>query len=187
MIESETPKPVKMALPNLLQDVTFNAIEIFDNPLDTIEKILKELLDTEHHFHAQLVVLLNNPIFQSHPNYKDYKILATASHCLIENLSKGIGEKERFLTCLETFSSDRSHPYFLAFKTPIQISNEVSKWMSAQNTDLCSVLISPMQRVVKIKLMLERLKTTCNVGPAREALEARISNVEKWLALYNLL
>ncbi len=187
MIEKETPLPAKMPLPNLQDDITFNSIQIFDNPLDTIDKILKELADTEIHFHKQLAALLNNSLFQLHPNYKDYKILATASNCIIETLSKGPDEKERFLSCLKAFSADHSHPYFLAFKIPIQISTEVSKWMAEKNSDAADILITPMQRVIKIKLLLERLDNTLNVGPAKAALSLRIQNVEKWLALYNLL
>ena len=187
MIEKETPLPAKMEMPNLAMDITFNSIQIIDNPLDTIDKILKELNDTEIHFHQQLTALLNNAVFQLHQNYKDYKILATASFFIAETLSKGKNEKEHFLSCMHAFSSEHSHPYFLAFKIPIQVTTEVSKWMAAQNSDAADILITPMQRVIKIKFFLERLSKTCNVGPAREALLIRIENVEKWITLYNLL
>lgn len=187
MIEKETPLPEKMSLPNLIDDITFNSTEIINNPLDEIDKVLREILDTENHFNRQLKHLIGNPIFQLHQHHKDYQILLTASNCLIETLSKGQNEKERFLSVLDAFSADHSHPYFLAFKIPIQVGNEVCNWMKVQKMDASDILIAPMQRVIKIKLLLERLDRTLHEGRAKCALNQRIQNVEKWLTLFNLL
>lgn len=187
MIETETPKPSRMPLPNLAHDITFNSSEIMNNPLDTIEKTLTEIYNTEIHFNAQLKSLLSNPLFQLHQNHSDYHYLFLASENLIQDLGHSTNEKARFLACLEAFAADRSHPYFLAFKKPIQLGPDINRWLEEGKIDASSILISPVQRPIKIKLLLERLHATCNVGPAKEALGARIDNVKKWLALYNLL
>lgn len=186
------PQDDKYPLPDLKIDPLFITNELVNETLDRIERIIKEIVDTEITFQNHLQKLLDFTPFLNSAYFDDFCKLYKST-CQIVNLLTRKPTIHSIENVLEVFSPQTINEHMILFLKPIhaietldsffkECKEEDLRDLKVKNNKIgaLDIIVMPMQRLLRYGILLESLSKTLPEGLLRKEIEKRGQYIKRW-------
>lgn len=198
--ELAKPRSHFTPIPALESDYTLNSPELVNPKLDRLDAAIAEILSSEKAFQERMASLLNFKPFEETPYFQDFKKLKEASELLIKKLPFNGSTADRAIKMLEAFNPSNMEQYLLVFVKPRKAFSALNVWAKKlspaeiedfknnnQRLSIEDILIWPIQRALKITLLLQAVQAQTDSPLLKQAIDQRLSYLKAFNEYLNLV